>query len=157
MNKAIAKTMLALAICAMMATGAVAAPGRGAAKDRKAPSSMRAGTPERHVAKSGAKKGRIVKVSGSPKRKDRREARGGGRHGDRRDRRHREARGGGRHEVRREVIYVHDYDPPRHHRDNYDWYDCDDHHSHTLHSEDWCEIGFSLLGGLLGGIVGSAL
>ena len=43
--------------------------------------------------------------------------------------------------------------PPRHHHAP------KRHHEHnncTLHTEDWCGIGASLIGGLIGGIIGAA-
>ncbi len=30
-------------------------------------------------------------------------------------------------------------------------------HNHTLHTEDWCGIGTSLIGGLVGGLIGASI
>lgn len=56
----------------------------------------------------------------------------------------------GSHEMRHGQHASHHGKP--HHNHNH-------HHNHkgTLHTEDWCTIGASLVGGILGGIVGSSL
>ncbi len=139
MNKAMTKMMLALAICGMMATGAMAAPRHGDAKDRRAPSSVRTKTPAHHAAKKPAKT-TVVTVRETPAQVVR----------------HKPACRDV-YEPRREVVYVRDgrdarRDPPRHHhrKDR-------DHHNTTLHSEDWCVIGASAVVGVLGGLIGAAL
>ncbi len=140
MNKAMMKMMLALAMCGMMATGAIAAPRRGDAKDRKAPSSVRVKAPAHHATKKPVKT-TVVKVKEPSRRAT-----------------HHVTLPGKMHERSREVVYVRDgrdarRDPPRHHRHHKDR----DHHNTTLHSEDWCVVGASALVGVLGGLIGAAL
>ena len=62
-----------------------------------------------------------------------------------------------RHEVARHAPppppHVKHHEPKHHHDHRHH----DHHHSTTLHTEDWCEIGASLLGGLVGGLIGASI
>ena len=43
-------------------------------------------------------------------------------------------------------------EPPRHHESA-----PRHHHNHTLHTEDWCALGATVVGGIVGGIIGAAM
>ncbi len=131
MNKAMTKMMLALAVCGMMATGAVAAPKHGSRKGGRAEVTMRTKAPEKKVVTTTRTK--TVTVKESPGR--------GTRHGAKRA-----------PEPKREVVYVRDKTPPRHEppRRHHEMR-CDD----SLDADDWC--GITVLGAVLCGIIGAAL
>ena len=141
MNKAIQKIVMALAVCGALSGTAMAAPKGNTPPKGKAPTAMKAParkpraaktpTPARHTAAAPARvqaKTHIAHTRLEPQ-----------------------------HEVARHAAplppHVKHHEPNRHH-DNHN-HDC--HNSSTLHTEDWCEIGASLLGGLVGGLIGASI
>ncbi len=132
MNKAMTKMMLALAVCGMMVTGAVAAPKHGSKNCGRAEVTVRAKAPEKKVVTTTRTK--TVTVKESP----------------RKEKKHTVARRAP--EPKREVLYVRDKtppkrEPPRHRHDM--------RHHDSLDADDWC--GIAVLGTILGGLIGAAL
>ncbi len=132
MNKAMTKMMLALAVCGMMVTGAVAAPKHGSKKGGRAEVTMRTKAPEKKVVTTTRTK--TVTVKESP----------------RRETKHTIAKRAP--EPKHEVVYVRDKTPPRHEppRSHHEMR-CDD----SLDADDWC--GIAVLGAIVGGLIGAAL
>ena len=151
MNKAIQKLMMALAICGALITAAqagsqpmgtrasramrepsgtaVAAPRGNPPPKGKAPMAMRAPAPKGHMVKAPAPARHTAKHPVAPARY---------------------------HAPRHEIVRHAPPPPPpaRHHAPKHHH---NHHHSNTLHTEDWCEIGASLLGGLVGGLIGASI
>ena len=132
MNKAIQKMILALAVCGTLCGTAMAAPKHNAPKGGKAPAAMRAEASKAAKAKPAPSH----QVAKTP-------VRGNAQHA-----------APARHEPKHEVARRHNPSPARpHHEPKHHHH----HHNNTLHTEDWCEIGASLLGGLIGGLVGASI
>ena len=128
MNKAIQKMVMALAVCGALCGTAMAAPRGNPPPKDKAPTAMRASAPKGHAVKAPAPAQQTAKRHAAP----------------------------ARHHVPRHEIVRHAPPPPppaRHHAPKHHHH----HHNHTLHTEDWCEIGASLLGGLVGGLIGASI
>ena len=135
MNKAIQKMIMALAVCGALCGTAMAAPKGSTPPRGKAPTAMKAPVQKSHAAKAPASARHTAtapvrvqtKTHIAPVRPE------------------------PRHEVARHapppppVTHRHE---PRHHHSR---------HSGTLHTDDWCEIGASLLGGLVGGLIGASI
>lgn len=145
MNKAIQKMMVALAVCGALCGTAMAAPKGGQ------PQASKGGSPTAQALRAPAKPA-ATKASGTglcapqraevrkpskPQSQPRREV--------------------ARHEShRRPAPAAQHRKPPRHHAPRHDE-PRHEHHNGTLHTEDWCSMGASLLGGILGGMIGSAM
>lgn len=129
MNKAIQKIVMALAVCGALCGTAMAASKGNPPPKGKVPTAMKAQAPK--AAKSAPAK----QMTKAP-------AHGKAHHA-----------APTKHEPRHEVAH-HNPPPPAHHHELK--HHRHDHHSGTLHTEDWCEIGASLIGGLIGGLIGAA-
>lgn len=149
MNKAMKKIMMALVVTGALCTTAMAAPKGNHIPNGKAPVAIRAQAPKSHQA-SPAKH----TVKEPPKAH------------------HAPAKNAHHHEVAKhksppppvkvkhspppppphEKVCHHkpDHHKPNHHKPNH-------HHSETLHTEDWCCIGATVVGGIIGGLIGAAM
>ena len=148
MNKAIQKMVMALAICGALITAAQAGSqpmGTRASRAMREPSgtamaALRGNPPPKGKApaamRASAPKEHVVKAPAPARHTAKRHA------------------APARHHVPRHEIVRHAPPPPpaRHHEPKHRH-----HHSNTLHTEDWCEIGASLLGGLVGGLIGASI
>ena len=138
-NKAIQKIVMALAVCGALCGTAMAAPKGNPPPKGKAPTAMKAPAQKPHTAKAPAPAKHTAHTAKAPGKAPT-------------VTRHAPMRPASRHEV------AHHASPPpphaRHHEPRHH-HDC--HHSTTLHTEDWCEIGASLLGGLVGGLIGASI
>ena len=131
MNNTLKKLMMALALCGALCGTALAASKGGAPAKGKPPAAQPAKThaPAKHVAQAPAPKP-VVKAP----------ARGHG---------HVEpARPAHRHEVARHAPPP----PPKHHAPQHHH----DHHS-DHHEDTWCVLGATVIGGLVGSLIGAAL
>ena len=130
MNKTLRMLTLALTICAAICGTAHAAPRGGSHHGGKAPTVVKAQPVRKHTAKAPAPAKHTAKVpaKGHP-------------HPAKAEPRHVAA-----HHANPPVHHGMHHEPERRHHH---------HHGSTLHTEDWCEIGASLLGGLVGGLIGS--
>lgn len=127
MNKTMQKLMMALAVCGALCGSAMAAPKGNPPPKGKAPSAMMANAPKGRTAKTPAPARQTAKHHATPARP---------------------------HAQRHEIVRRAPPPPPpaRHHEPKHHR-----HNNHTLHTEDWCEIGVSLLGGLVGGLIGASI
>ena len=132
MDKKLKMLALALTIGAAMCGTAMAAPKGNTPPKGRAPAVAKALPPARHVAP--AKKGAPSPAMG----------------------RHVPAKPAPRHEVARHANPPPPPPPARRHEPAHRHHDKHHHHGTTLHTEDWCAIGASLIGGLIGGIIGAA-
>ena len=176
MNKAIQKMVMALAVCGALITAAqagsqpmgtrasramrepsgtaMAAPKENPPPKGKAPTAMKAPAQKPPAAKAHAPVAHTAKAP-APAKHTPQAAKAHGRAPT--VAQHAPMRPAPRHEVARHAPPPPPHakhHEPKHHHDNRH-HDC--HHSTTLHTEDWCEIGASLLGGLVGGLIGASI
>ena len=140
MNKAIQKMVMALAVCGALCGTAMAAPKGSTPPKGKAPTAMKAPAQKQQAAKAPAPARQTAKAPARTMAK---------------------THPAPAHQTPRLEVAHHAPPPPpakhhepKHHHEHHD-HDC--HCSGTLHTEDWCEIGASLLGGLVGGLVGASI
>lgn len=161
MNKAIQKMMVALAVCGALCGTSMAAQKRiSAPHGERAPAAARADNMGGRVVRAPERDNhRRIEQPRQERRNERPEPR---RETAQRHRNNPPPRPAARPpEPRREVVVVHHQTPPppppppapRHHEEHRRPH----HDDSTLHTEDWCTIGASLVGGLIGGIIGAAL
>ena len=143
MNKAVQKLMMALAVCGALCGTAMAAPRGNPPPKGKAPTAMKApaqkalkAQPARNVSKAPIYCG--GRHAAPAKHEPRREV---AHHNPPPTPRHEAHRPPEPHRPAPKPV------PPRHHH----------HHNNTLHTEDWCSIGASLVGGIVGGMIGAAM
>ena len=161
-NKAIQKLMMALAVCGALCGTTFAAPKGNPPPKGKAPTAMKALAQKSRAAKAPAPAKKTAKaparatvnVRPAPARNTTKHE--VVRHAQPPPARQYERHHEPRHEHHRHDHRCHD----SHCRDRHHDHRCHDphcHHGDTLHTEDWCEIGASLLGGLVGGLIGASI
>ena len=134
MNKAIQKMVMALAVCGALCGTAMAAPKGSTPPRGNAPTAMKVPAQRSHAAKAPTPARHTAATPARVQAKTHIAP----------------ARPERQHEVVRHAAPP--PPPARHHEPKHRH-----HHSNTLHTEDWCEIGASLLGGLVGGLIGASI
>lgn len=155
MNKTVKRTVMALAMSVALCGTAMATPRGNPPKGgnrHDAPVTVRTHIQQAHHAKNPAPQVKHeVKTSPKPQRHEVKMVPKPQRH---------VASKPAKHHPKPQVAYHNPPPPPppaRHHQPQSRHENCHSHHSDTLHTEDWCEIGASFLGGLVGSLIGASI